>query len=627
MTRLPYKYHISCFLFLHLIIILFLNVSIYGQSFKFAWISDTHVGGTTGTDDLISTIEDINSLTDIEFIILSGDITETGKTVDLQQSKKILDRLNKPYYIIPGNHDTKWSESGCTMFEKIFGCDKFIFDFAGIRFIGMHQGPIMRMGDGHFSPEDLRWLDSTLSKITDQNQPLFFVTHYPLDNSIDNWFEVIERLKKYNTKLVLCGHGHANRLYNFEGIHGIMGRSNLRAKENLGGFNIVEVAKDSIFFFERTPSLKTKPVWLKLSLSEKAHVTSDTTKYPRPDYSVNEKFPNVKVNWVFKTSYTMTSAPVVYKENVFVTSGNGSVYCLSLNNGIVKWEFKTNGSIFGSSDVSNDKVVFGSNDKNIYCINASNGKLIWKYETDSPVVAVPKIFDSVVYFGGSDGKFRAINLSTGKLMWQFNGIQEFVETKPLIYQNNVIFGAWDSYLYSLDKNSGKLNWKWQEAKGFLFSPATCWPVASNRKIFVVTPDRITTAIDSETGKTIWRNKVHQVRESIGISEDGKLVYAKGMNDSLFVFSTERDDDKPIKVINCSFGYEIAPSMPQEKDGIIYFGTKNGVVFATDKQKLEPLWKYKIGISLVNTVAPVDNKKVVTTNSDGEVMLLEFMGHN
>jgi 3',5'-cyclic AMP phosphodiesterase CpdA len=244
-------------IYLFITLILFFNSLLLAQSITFAWISDTHLGSTTGEDDIINSVNNINSLKNMDFIILSGDITETGKTSDIELSKKILDSLNKPYYIIPGNHDTKWSESGCTKFLQIFGNGRFVFDYGGIRFVGLHQGPIMRMGDGQFSPENLRWLDSTLSKISNTNLPIIFVTHYPLDNSIDNWYEVTDRLRKLNTKAVLCGHGHANRSHNFEGFTGVKGRSNLRARQNIDGYNIVRVIRDSIFFSENIPGHPT----------------------------------------------------------------------------------------------------------------------------------------------------------------------------------------------------------------------------------------------------------------------------------------------------------------------------------------------------------------------------------
>ena len=39
----------------------------------------------------------------------------------------------------------------------------------------------MRMADGHWAPEDLRWFDSLIVSLPNSNQPIIFVTHYPLD--------------------------------------------------------------------------------------------------------------------------------------------------------------------------------------------------------------------------------------------------------------------------------------------------------------------------------------------------------------------------------------------------------------------------------------------------------------
>lgn len=225
------------------------------QSFRFAWLSDTHVGSTTGAEDLSAAVRDINRLQDIAFTVISGDITEMGGDAELLLAKSILDSLHLPYHIIPGNHDAKWSESGCTMFPRLWGDDRFVFDMQGWKFVGLHEGPIMRMGDGHFAPEDLRWLDSVIASMGDPTQPVVFVTHYPLDSSIDNWYEVAARLRRVNIKAVLCGHGHANGLYSFAGIPGIMGRSNLRGQHATGGYTIAEIRSDSLLLRSGIPAL------------------------------------------------------------------------------------------------------------------------------------------------------------------------------------------------------------------------------------------------------------------------------------------------------------------------------------------------------------------------------------
>jgi outer membrane protein assembly factor BamB/predicted phosphohydrolase len=613
-------------LFLFLLLVGFFNPT-RGQTkcFTFAWLSDTHVGSTTGAEDLRASVQDINAIDSISFVILSGDITELGWNAEIELAKQILDSLNKPYYILPGNHDTKWSESGCVKFSQIFGADRFVFSFHGYRFVGLHEGPVMRMGDGHFAPEDLRWFDSVFAHSPDKRQPLFFVTHYPLDPQLDNWYEMTDRLKKLNIKAVLVGHGHSNRKLDFEGIPGIMGRSNLRANRPRGGFTLVRMGRDSTWFFERIAGRETRPPWCAISLRDRDSL-ADTPAYPRPDFSVNQKYPNVQRVWTVQTGYTIASAPAVSGGSVVVGNSSGFVHCYSLKSGAEQWRFKTGATVYSTADISDGKIVVGSSDGNIYCLNLVDGRLKWKFQIGSAIVACPRVDGEFVYIGGSDGKFRSLHFSDGTLNWEFSDVGAFIETKPLVYENKVVFGAWDSYLYALNIENGSLSWKWSNgssARGL--SPAAVWPVASNGKIFVAAPDRAMTALDAKTGREVWRTKAHQVREAVGISEDGSRVFAKCMNDTLFAFSTEADSAKLAWATDCGYGYDIDPSMPQEKDGTVFFGHKNGTVFALDSKTGALKWQYKIGNTIVNTVAPIDGRRVIVTDFDGKIVMLEEAG--
>jgi 3',5'-cyclic AMP phosphodiesterase CpdA len=115
------------------------------KPFRFAFISDTHIGSPDGRaeEDLRRTVADINQLKDVAFVVITGDITELGMNTELALAKHIFDSLNIKYYIIPGNHDTGWSESGGLSFTKVFGSDKFHFTYNGIHFIGCASGPML----------------------------------------------------------------------------------------------------------------------------------------------------------------------------------------------------------------------------------------------------------------------------------------------------------------------------------------------------------------------------------------------------------------------------------------------------------------------------------------------------
>src|SRR5215467_13846010 len=105
------------------------SLSLFSQNstITFVHLSDTHVGSSTGAEDLRRTVKDINENDSIQFIIISGDITEFGADEEILLAKQILDSLNKPWYIIPGNHDDNWSESGTNTFKNVFKNETFYF--------------------------------------------------------------------------------------------------------------------------------------------------------------------------------------------------------------------------------------------------------------------------------------------------------------------------------------------------------------------------------------------------------------------------------------------------------------------------------------------------------------------
>ena len=592
------------------------------KPFRFAFISDTHIGSPDGKaeEDLRRTIADINSRNDIDFAVITGDITELGTNEELPRAKKLFDSLKVRYYIIPGNHDDGWSESGGMSFITSFGSDRFVFDHNGIRFIACASGPYVRMSDGHIPKDAMNWMKNILDT-TSATMPVIFLNHYPMDNQMDNWYEVIDMFKKKNTILFICGHGHANKILNFEDIPGIMGRSNLRAKQNEGGYNIVDVSGDSILFTERKPVSGDMKRWAGVKVEQ--HKYDVTKKFTRPDYSINQRYPQVKPKWTYSSDANVISTPAVINDLVVFGNQNGNVTALSLKNGKQKWRFKTGGSIYSSPAVDDKKIVFGSADGYVYCLN-DKGKEIWKLQTGAAVLGSPAINNKVVYIGGSDHTFRALDLQTGKQIWNFAGLNGPVVSTTVIYKGYVIFGAWDTHLYSLDKNTGSLNWKWNNGSPVRnFSPAACIPVIKDDVVYVAAPDRYLSAIDAVTGKTLWRTNESTVRESIGVSEDGKFIYGKTMNDTLAVFSTGRELQKSAWKLNVGYGYEHTPSALIEKEGNVFLGTRNGVVYAVDVNQRKTAWAYKIDNSMVNTLNVINKKNIIASTMDGKVVLLQI----
>ncbi|WP_461790136.1 outer membrane protein assembly factor BamB family protein [Pedobacter sp.] len=591
----------------------------HAQNFKYAFVTDTHVGTATGEEDLRRTVADINKLKDIDFVVVTGDVTEMGTNEELKLAKEILSGLNKKYYVIPGNHDTGWSESGGVSFIKEFGSDKFTFDYNGYRFIACASGPYVRMSDGHIPRDATVWLDSLLNK-TPKSMPIVYINHYPLDNSLDNWYEAVDKLKSKNIQYAICGHGHVNKAYNFEGIAGTMGRSNLRAKDSIGGYNIVNMMSDTVYFTTRKPNGEMLPTWRKIALKT---FQKDNKAYERPNFDINKKYSNVKAIWTYHSNANVVNTPA-YKDNLVVFGNSlGLVEALDRKTGKKIWSYQTKGAIYSSPVISESKmVIFGSGDGNIYALNLKEGKIIWKTGLQKSVLGSPIIQNNIVFIGASDNTFNALELKTGKLKWQFKDVEGTIVGKPLIYGNKIIFGSWGRHLYALDIATGSLIWKWNNGSANrMFSPAMATPIGVNNTVYIAAPDRVLTAIDASTGTTLWRNNEAKVRESIGLSADSSLVYGKTMQDEIVAYKTTKTDQGIAWKMNVGYGYEHTPSDLIEKNGKLFFGTKNGTIYCISPKANEIIWAHKVDNSMVNTFNVIDDKTVLVSTMDGKVALL------
>ena len=640
--------------------------------FTFALLTDTHISTSNPKpmEDLQRSIADINRNPDIEFVVVTGDLTESGDLTSIQAIKAALDQLRVPYYAASGNHETTWSESGVMDFTRVFGDSRFAFSHAGAYFIGFNSGPVIRMADGHVAPQDIAWLKHNLDSISQlsytssasdrsskgeirtlnsqlSTTPIFVFTHYPLRNGdVDNWYEVTDVLREHNVQCVMGGHYHRNLIFDCDGITDVLNRSNLRGNDTINGYSIISVT-DSIRFYERTPSplggtpsnsvASNSPTgvlypiipWLTLPFGTKTYGPSDQTL--RPDFSVNKQYPKVTRAWHKSLKGGLYSTPVTDGDNLYIGDDVGMFYCLDLHTGATKWTFDTGMRIVGSPAVADGVVVFGSANYNIYGLDTKTGKPRWTFTTKQAVMGAATIHEGVAYIGGGDGRMFAFDLKTGALKWSFNELKNYVLTRPLVYNDKLYFGAWDTYLYALHLKDGSLAWKWSNGKSNpKLSPASVWPVAADGKIFITAPDRYFTCLDAETGAEVWRTKEFKVRETVGLSEDGKTVYSKCMWDTVVAISTS--SLSPHRLIASSpsgsyetlwtshagFGYEHNPAMPLEKGGVLWVSTKNGLLLGMDAKTGKVLWRHKIGNSILNTPLPLSGKECIFTSSEGTI---------
>ena len=563
-----------------------------GGVVKLAILSDVHVTpGNANEGKLREAVAEINA-TDVDAVMMTGDLTNEGSDEQLRNIKGILDGISHPLYVIPGNHENNWSQSACKTFNDLWGNDRFVFTVDNLVVVGMNCGPFMKMGDGHIKQEDLLWLDSTLTAMVKPGMQVLSVNHYPILDDLDNYRAYVDILKKYPVVTHQCGHYHTWRLYETDGINGVMVRALDMGGGNYG-YTLMTIDLDRQWIYVYNKVIGKVP---EVMFAYRINQEFDTTESPQESYQVPAGF---DVRRIVADNASIFTRVGVDDKNLYY--GNSLGYCKAVDkqSGALRWQFKTDAMLFSRPAVSGKFVILPTSDKRLVWLDKKSGKLSWQYLADGPYVADGVVSGGILYQGGYK-TFQAWDVKRHRLLWRYDSIDNYCQAAPVVDGADVIFGAWDTNLRSLDRRNGTLNWQWNNGKNVnLYSPGNVVPVVTSDHVVIVAPDRVTTAIDRKSGVQLWREKNdNKVRESLGRSVDGKVAYAKTMDGELVAMSTG-DNYQELWKVDLGFGYEHAPCIVLEHDGYIYCGSRRGVLAVVNAATHELEFTYRLGSSEVN----------------------------
>jgi len=589
--------------------------SIQPDTLRFALITDTHIGKPGNDLGLATIVADINRNPQLAFVVITGDVSDFGTTAQLRQTKALLDKLNKPYYCLPGNHDTGWSESGGLAFNQLWQDQKFVADVQGVRCIGFSTGPYGRMSRGYVPQDQLRWLDS-LARATPPTQPVLFFAHYPLNDQLSNAPEVLERLRRFHTLAFFCGHGHVNRLFNFGGLPGAMTRT-AQLREGTLSYTLATLTPSAVQLRTVVPGQPANQPWAQFAPAQPPAVAAESASKPAVS-----AFPAARVLWQYRDAGNVVSTPAVWKSTALVGNLLGEFKSLSLRKHKINWTFRSRQPIYSSPAVAGNRVVFGSADSTIYCLHARTGYVLWRVKTGGAVLASPLTHNNVVYIGSSDLAFRALDLATGTVRWSYSALAGFPPATPAFADGKVVFGTWNKTLYALNANDGSLAWQWQnKQRSHYYSPAMCTPVIQHGIVYTVAPDEKLHGFRLSTGEPIVDDDRWRVRESLGGNLGGNLLLAKTMRDSVVAWQTSAGKPVPAWRFSADFGEDYSASMPVFTKQSAFFGTTYGRVYALDMATRRVRWVHPLGADMVNTPRVLKRRRVLVSSTDGMLTLL------
>ncbi|MCX9026266.1 MAG: metallophosphoesterase [Candidatus Methanoperedens sp.] len=102
---------------------------------RFMTVGDPHLTSDTSTDPykrFTRAVNYINGRSDVDFMVVMGDIVDSASSTNFGVAKALLSKLNKPYYIVPGNHDLG---SSISKFEGYFGSAERVVNINGYQLI------------------------------------------------------------------------------------------------------------------------------------------------------------------------------------------------------------------------------------------------------------------------------------------------------------------------------------------------------------------------------------------------------------------------------------------------------------------------------------------------------------
>ncbi|TCN68553.1 outer membrane protein assembly factor BamB family protein [Acetobacteroides hydrogenigenes] len=569
------------------------------QAEKFIVLTDLHVVSGNANDSTLRLIVSEINRSNAKYVFVTGDLTNQGSDIELQNVKQILDRLAIPCFVISGNHETTWSESGCESFTNLWGKDRFAFTDDRFLYIGFPCGPYMKMGDGFIKYEDILWVKEQIAEKLKPGMKIISFAHYPLDESVSNYSMITPILKRNRTAVAFCGHGHRLKLLKFSGINGVMGRANTSFDGSSFGYNEVELTKDSAFVYEKILGGQRM---LRIALS----LNDDTLSYQADSTELLhvEKFKYVSKE--YQDNASIFNGVERSKDLLMFANSLGQVKAISIKKGGLVWCRQFDGAIYARPTIYRNILLIGTINGQLYGLSTKDGKTLWEIHSDRIIVGKPKLEGGFAYVASSK-EFLKVNVKTGKVEWRSNIPRSYSQGTPFVIGNKVIFGAWDTNLYCLDKMSGRLLWSWNNGKkADLLSPGNVEIVANEKAVFLVAPDRFMTALDANSGKQLWRSKEYMVRESMGVSADGNVIYAKTMDGMLIAVEPNAEKFNLLWKVDTGIGYEHNPCPIVEHKGIVYMGSRKGEIVAVDAITHKLLWVEKVGYSSVNGFT-VDSK--------------------
>ena len=244
---------------------------------------------------------------------------------------------------------------------------------------------------------------------------------------------------------------------------------------------------------------------------------SDIVKILNPDTG--------KEKWQYKMSNISKTAPIIYKNKVFVLTVDNKLYCLNLSTGLLIWINEGAAEQLGviktsSPIIYKDHIIVPYSVGQVYAVNIADGKQTWNLALDEQFSSIgdlhtPVISNNIAYISSFKGNLYALNLLTGNIEWN----NHYAGGNSIWIAGDYIFTVnKNSQLAAVNRFNGKVKWI-QNLSNFAIDSR---PIIINKKLFVPSLDGILFVISPFTGKILNKVQIPKERYSAPIATQNSL---------------------------------------------------------------------------------------------------------
>ena len=351
--------------------------------------------------------------------------------------------------------------------------------------------------------------------------------------------------------------------------------------------------------------------------------TKDTEKPNELKKQINEKF-SFERRWSVNAFKSLPLGKINIasdEDSIFVFDSKGEIKAFS-NNGKKIWSKKLDIEISSGITLGFNKLLLSTSNGDVYCVSKDSGDIIWKYSTSGEVLSPPATNGDIVAIQNIDGRVTAVDLDTGEFRWDYRSVIPNLTlrgtSEPTFYQGFLYIGFANGNLAKIAPRSGVTQWeipittsKETSEIGRIIDIDGNF-VFSGGIVFVATFQGDVAALDTRTGRFIWKEKTSTANDLL--YSRGKIILVDE-KDQVLAYSQNSGN---LEWFNKDFFLRKLTS-PRSLKSLVVYGDFQGFLHALDISQGEQVARKRISRSKIISISTKD-ENVLTLDSKGKLSL-------